>query len=86
MKKIKIIANLAKRIGKGIIDGVLPNVSNSIKQEQSQFANEKPKLCVDWVRLITAIIAFIGVVLTFLGKIDIKKVQQIIDLWTNLNL
>jgi len=86
MKKVKIIANLAKRIGKGIIDGVLPNVSNSIKQQQSQFANEKPKLCVDWVRLTTAIIAFVGIVLTLLGKIDIKKLQQVIDLWTNLGL
>jgi hypothetical protein len=86
MKRIKFIANVAKRVGKGIIDGLLPNVTNSIKKEQSQFVNEKPKICVDWVRLSTAILAFVGIVLTLLGKIDIKKVYEILDLWENLGI
>lgn len=86
MKRIKLIANVAKRVGKGIIDGLLPNVTNSIKKEQSEFVNEKPKICVDWVRLSTAILAFVGIVLTLLGKIDIKKVYEILDLWKNLGL
>lgn len=86
MKRIKLIANVAKRVGKGIIDGLLPNVTNSIKKEQSQFANEKPKICVDWVRLSTAIIAFVGIVLTLLGKVDIKKIYEILDLWKSLGL
>lgn len=86
MKKLKIIGNIAKRIAKGIFDATLPTISNSIKKEPSQFIEEKPKICVDWVRLTTAILAFVGIVLTLLGKIDLKKVYDILDLWKSLGL
>lgn len=80
MKKLKVFGTIAKKIGKGVIDAVLPNITNSIKPAQTDFVNDK-KYEIDWLRLLTAIVTFICMVLLITDTIDYNKFKQIIEAW-----
>lgn len=84
MKKIRIIGNIAKRIGKGVIDAVLPNLNNSVKPAQTDFADDKKQWEIDYLRMGTAIVAFVGVILLITDTIDLEKFKQIVEAWKYL--
>jgi hypothetical protein len=59
------------RIGAGFADATLPNVKNSVKDISKCPVTKKNEYKLDWVRLITAFITFVILVLNFLGYTDI---------------
>jgi len=67
---VKITLFLLK-IGAGIADATLPNVKNSVKDISKCPVTKKNEYKLDWVRLITAFITFVILVLNFLGYTDI---------------
>jgi hypothetical protein len=81
MRIIKGIGKLGKGIFKGIIDTALPNVKESIKMSEPDLPEEKKKVQIDFVRLITAVTIWILLLLVFFGKI---KFEDVISLITNL--
>jgi len=81
MRKIKVFGTIAKKIGKGIIDAVLPNLKNSIKPAPTDFINEPNKYEIDWLRMVTAIVTFICLVLLITDTIDYNKFKQLIEAW-----
>jgi len=84
MRKIKIIGNVAKRIGKGVIDAILPNLNNSVKPAQTDFADDKKQWEIDYLRMGTAIVAFVGIILLITDTIDIEKLKEIVEAWNLL--
>ena len=77
-KAIKVVGKVAKGIVKGVFDVALPNVKNTIKMSESDLPNEKPKMEIDFVRLITAITVWILLLLVFFGKIKFDDVLTLI--------
>ena len=67
---------LLMRIASGIADATLPNVKNSVKDISKCPITKKNEYKLDYVRLITAFITFIILVLNFLGYTDIAKFIQ----------
>ena len=59
------------RVLMGVSDTVLPNIQNSIKNAGKCPVTKKNEYKLDWVRLITAFITFVILVLNFLGYTDI---------------
>lgn len=81
MRIVKGIGKLGKGIFKGIIDTALPNVKESIKMSEPDLPEEKKKVQIDFVRLITAVTIWILLILVFFGKI---KFEDVLNLITNL--
>lgn len=81
MRIVKGIGKLGKGIFKGIIDTALPNVKESIKMSEPDLPEEKKKVQIDFVRLITAVTIWILLILVFFGKI---KFEDVLSLITNL--
>ena len=82
-KILRGVVKVVKGIGKGLFDTLLPNVANTIKMKEPDLPNEKPKLEIDFARLLTAITVWIILILVFFGKI---KSSDVIDLITKLLL
>jgi hypothetical protein len=59
------------RIGSGFADATLPNIKNSVKNVSTCPITKKNEYKMDWIRLITAFITFVILVLNFLGYTDI---------------
>jgi hypothetical protein len=78
MKKtiVKIIL-FTMRVIMGVMDTVLPNVKNSVKDQGLCPVTKKPEIKVDWPRFLAAAITFILLILNFLGLIDLKTIQEI---------
>ena len=71
---MRILAKLTlilMRIASGIADATLPNVKNSVKDINKCPITKKNEYKLDYVRLITAFITFIILILNFLGYTDI---------------
>lgn len=75
--KNKII-KIFLRILQGVFDAIAPNVKNSIKGKEFDPHTNKPKVQIDWLRLLSAGIMFILLVLNFFGLIDAKEVIKYI--------
>ncbi len=82
-KLIRGAFKVIKGIGKGLFDTLLPNVANTIKMKEPDLPNEKPKMEIDFPRLITAVTIWILLILVFFGKI---KSSDVLDLITKLLL
>jgi hypothetical protein len=65
----------------GILDGILPNIKESIKLEHSEFIEDKPAYKIDYVRLATSLITFGLILASIFGWIDIKQVIFILEKW-----
>lgn len=59
------------RIGAGFADATLPNVKNSVKDISKCPITKKNEYKLDYVRLITAFVTFVILILNFLGFTDI---------------
>jgi hypothetical protein len=80
MRKVfKVIGKVAKGIVKGVFDVALPNVKDTIKMSEPDIPNEKKKVQIDFVRLITAVTVWILLLLVFFGKIKFEDVLSLIS-------
>lgn len=65
------------RVIMGVMDTVLPNVKNSIKDQGICPVTKKQEIKIDWPRFLAAAITFILLILNFFGLIDLKTIQKI---------
>ena len=71
MKQIK---KAVKSIGSGVVDAVFPSVHKTIQVKKSDLPEEKDKIQIDFIRLLTAITVWILLVLVAMGKIKLSEV------------
>ena len=67
----KKIFKIIGKIIKGTLDTTLPNIEKSTKNTEFDPGLNKQVTKVDWVRLISAAITFIILLLNLFGQIDI---------------
>lgn len=65
------IFKLIGKVIKGTIDATLPNIEKSTKNTEFDPVTNKQVTKVDWVRLVSAAITFIILLLNLFGQIDI---------------
>ena len=77
------LKKFAQKILLGILDGILPNIKESVKLEHSEFIAEKPGYKIDYVRLATSLITFGLILASIFGWIDIDQLLFILDKWNS---
>ena len=77
------LKKFAQKVALGILDGILPNIKQSVKLEQSEFVSEKPAYKIDYVRLATSLITFGLVMASLFGWIDLDQVILILEKWNS---
>jgi hypothetical protein len=75
------LKKFVQKILLGILDGILPNIKESVKLEHSEFIAEKPAYKIDYVRLATSLITFGLILASLFGWIDIDQILFILDKW-----
>jgi hypothetical protein len=73
MKKIK---KTFKSVGSGVIDAVFPSIHKTIKMEKSDLPDEKDKVQIDFIRLLTAVTVWILLILVAMDKIKLSDVLE----------
>lgn len=68
----------------GFCDAFLPNIKDTIKEKQSYFLNDVPKLDIDWTRLTSALVSFTIIVLAIFDFITAKDIIQFLTAWNAL--
>ena len=68
----------------GFLDAFLPNIKDTIKEKQSDFLNETPKLDIDWTRLTSALVSFTIIVLAIFDFITAKDIIKFLTAWNAL--
>lgn len=82
----KLLAKQIIKVLKGIFDAIAPNIKASLKETEYDPKLGMQKTKVDWVRIISAGVTFILLVLNFFGLVDIVNFIKnlIIELSNNL--
>ena len=65
----------------GIIDALLPNVKDTIKQKETDFLNDQPKLDIDWTRLTSALVSFTIIILAIFDFITAQDIIEFLTAW-----
>lgn len=87
MKKIpKYCKNFIESVGLGILDAILPNIKESLKQIPSEFIYEKGKFQVDIVRICTATVFFVLIILAICDIITFNDILIFVNQWNLLLL
>jgi hypothetical protein len=76
MKKVK---NNINSIVLGLLDAILPNFKNCIKEIKSEFITDEDYIEVNWLRLFVSLITFTLLVLNFFKIIEIQDVIKLIE-------
>jgi hypothetical protein len=85
--KRKIINGLKKfhnSIFLGFTDAILPNIKDTIKEKQSDFLNDAPKLDIDWTRLTSALVSFTIIILAIFDFITADDIIKFLTAWSAL--
>ena len=80
MKKVK---NNINSIVLGLLDAILPNFKNCIKEIKSEFITDEDYIEVNWLRLFVSLITFTFLVLNFFKIIEIQDVIKLIEVINN---
>lgn len=73
-------------VGLGILDAILPNIKESLKQIPSEFIYEKGKFQVDIVRICTATVFFVLIILAICDIITFNDILIFVNQWNLLLL
>ena len=76
MKKVK---NNINSIVLGLLDAILPNFKNCIKEIKSEFVTDHDYIEVNWLRLFVSLLTFTFLVLNFFKIIEIQDVIKLIE-------
>lgn len=68
----------------GFLDALLPNIKDSIKEKQSDFLNDRPRLDIDWTRLTSSLVSFTIIILAMFDFITAKDIIQFLTAWNSL--
>jgi hypothetical protein len=83
-KIINGIKNFPKSIVLGFLDALLPYIKESIKEKESEFARELPKLQIDWTRLTSALVSFTIIILCIFDFITADDIIKFLTAWSAL--
>ncbi len=75
---------ISMSIALGILDALLPYIKESIKEKESDFMREAPKLSIDWARLTSALVTFTLLILCIFDFITAKDIFKILQAWNVL--
>ena len=78
------LKNLPKAILLGFTDALLPNIKDSIKEKDSEFARELPTLDIDWTRLTSALVSFTLIILAIFDFITAEDIIKFLTAWSAL--
>jgi len=86
MKKkiITIAKNLPKSIFFGFTDAILPHIKESVKEKESEFARETPKLEINYTRLTSALVFFTLNILAIFDFITFDDILKFLEQWSLL--
>lgn len=84
-KIINGIKNFPKSIVLGFLDALLPYIKESIKEKESEFARELPKLQIDWTRLTSALVSFTIIILCIFDFITADDIIKFLTAWSALS-
>ena len=83
-KIINSIKNFPKSIVLGFLDALLPYIKESVKEKESDFAQELPKLQIDWTRLTSALVSFTIIILCIFDFITAEDIIKFLTAWSAL--
>lgn len=87
MKKIpNHIQKFTKSLFLGILDAILPNIKESLKEIPSEFLNDRGELKVDIVRICTATVFFVLIILAICDVITFNDILIFVHKWNLLLL
>ena len=81
-KIINTMRKVLKSIFLGFCDALLPYIKESIKEKDTLYISENPKLEIDWTRLTSALLSF---TLIILAIFDFITADDILKFLTALN-
>lgn len=84
LKILQLVKKIPKSVFLGVLDALLPNIKDSIKEKESAFVGEKGKLQIDYTRLLAAFVAFLLIVLSIFDVITFQDVIKALDQWNLL--
>ena len=86
MKKkiINRLKNFHVSLFLGIIDALLPNIKDTIKQKETDFLHDQPKLDIDWTRLTSALVSFTIIILAIFDFIPAEDIIKFLSAWNVL--
>lgn len=70
----------------GIFDALLPNIKESLKQIPSEFLNDRGELKIDFVRICSATVFFVLMILSICDVITFNDILKFVDQWNLLLL
>lgn len=87
---MKKIPNHFKKFTKsfflGILDAVLPNIKESLKEIPSEFLNDRGQLKIDFVRICSATLFFVLIMLAICDVITFNDILNFVNQWNLLLL
>jgi len=87
MKKIpNYCKNFMQSLFLGILDAILPNIKESLKQIPSEFLNDRGELKIDFVRIFSATVFFILIILAICDVITFNDIINFVNKWNLLLL
>ena len=87
MKKIpNYFKNQLKSLFLGILDALLPNIKESLKEIPSEFLNDRGELKIDIVRLCSSTVFFVLIILAICDVITFNDIINFVNKWNLLLL
>lgn len=87
MKKIpNYFKKFTQSLFLGILDAVLPNIKESLKEIPSEFLNDRGELKIDFVRICSATLFFILIMLAICDVITFNDILNFVNQWNLLLL
>jgi len=86
MKKqlITYFKNLPKNIIFGFTDALLPHIKESVKEKDTDFFKETPKLEINYTRLTSALVFFTLNILAIFDFITFQDILKFLEQWNLL--
>jgi hypothetical protein len=85
MKKIpNYFKKFTQSLFLGILDALLPNIKESLKEIPSEFLNDRGELKIDFVRISSATVFFVLMILAICDVITFNDILKFINQWSLL--
>lgn len=83
-KIINTLSKFIKSIFLGFCDALLPYIKESIKEKDTLYVSESPKLDIDWTRLTSALVSFTIIILAIFDFITAQDIIKFLTAWNVL--
>lgn len=83
-KIINTMRKFPKSIFLGFCDALLPYIKESIKEKDTLYISDVPKLEIDWTRLTSALVSFTLIILAIFDFITADDILKFLTEWNSL--